>query len=269
LRHGAKDHHHPAGAADAGANPKKRQFDRKSGTGRGKEVAKGGAGGANWGSDKLEALGAEKHIAGDAEVAKETVEVVEVEVAEPVAPEPTVFTFDEYTKRRSEVAKTNTDAFNEVKLREVTADFGGLKAASKEEGASFIALGAAKTARGKHDQRSGSKTVVLDVAFKAPPSQEQEERSERRDRPERSGDRPERSSAPRGPRPERAAGDRPERAAGDRPRSSGGRGGERGRGEGRGAGRPEGRGAGGAGGAARGPRGPKVDFMDASAFPSL
>jgi hypothetical protein len=97
------------------------------------EVSKGGAGGANWGSDKLEALGAEKHVAGDAEVAKETVEVIEVEVAEPVAPEPTVFTFDEYTKRRSEVAKTNTDAFDEVKLREVTADFGGLKAASKEQ----------------------------------------------------------------------------------------------------------------------------------------
>ncbi|GMH48794.1 hypothetical protein TL16_g00375 [Triparma laevis f. inornata] len=31
-----------------------RDFDRKSGTGRGKEVSKGGAGGKNWGSDRDE-----------------------------------------------------------------------------------------------------------------------------------------------------------------------------------------------------------------------
>lgn len=268
-RHGAKDHHNPN--PDAAKDGKKRQFDRRSGTGRGKEVAKQGAGGSNWGSDKLEALQAEKHIAGDAEAPKESVDDDKVvEVAEPVVPEPTVFTLDEYNRKRAEVQKTDSEAFSEVKLREVVADFSGLKSASNEGEADFITLGSAKTVRGKKDQRSGSKNVVLDVAFTAPPSQEQAERSERRDRPERSGDR-----SGRGDRPERAArpaGDRPERAAGDRPRSSGGRGGDRARGAGRGEGRGAPRADSGRGAPARGPRGPRgpgVDFTDANAFPSL
>lgn len=235
TRHGAKDHHHPEGSS----NPRKRQFDRKSGTGRGKEVAKGGAGGANWGNDKLEALKAEKHIAGDAEVVEVTATEEAVVEAEPVEPEPIVFTLDEYQRRRAEQTKVNSEAFSEVKIREVSADFAGMKTSENTE-SDFIAMRAAKAAKAKKEQRSTSKTVVLDVSFTAPPV-EQPERERRTCDRERGGDRGGRG------------GDR-----GDRPRT--GRG-DKARGEGRG-GRGEPR-------AARAPRGPKVDVNDASAFPSL
>lgn len=248
TRHGAKDHHHP----DANTNPRKRVFDRKSGTGRGKEVAKGGAGGANWGNDKLEALKAEKHIAGDAEVPEEAVEETEEAAVEQPEPEPTVFTLDEYNRRRAEQSK-NSEAFGAVQLREVSADFAGLKTKEADTQEDFIALGAAKAAKAKKEQRSTSKTVVLDVAFTAAPS-EQPERERRGERGEGRGGRGE----GRG-RGGEGRGDR-----GDRPRS--GRG-EKGRGGGRGEGR--GRGGEGRGSAPRAPRGPKVDFNDANAFPSL
>lgn len=231
-RHGAKDHHNP----EANTNPRKRQFDRRSGTGRGKEVAKGGAGGANWGSDKNEALRAEKHIAGDVDIVEENVEETEEVSAEPAVPEPTVFTLDEYNRRRAEQGKPRGEAFSDVQLREVSADFSGMKTKEDDNLEDFIALGAAKTSKAKKDQRSTSKTVVLDVAFTAAPS-EQPER-------ERGGDRDRGGRGGRGDR-------------GDRPRS--GRG-EKGRGGGRGEGR---------GNSSRGPRGPRVDFSDSNAFPSL
>jgi len=40
---------------DQDTRPGKREYDRRSGTGRGKETAKGGAGAGNWGSDEAEA----------------------------------------------------------------------------------------------------------------------------------------------------------------------------------------------------------------------
>lgn len=238
-RHGAKDHHNP----EASANPRKRQFDRKSGTGRGKEVAKGGAGGANWGNDKLEALKAEKHIAGDAELPEEVVEEPE-EAVEPVAPEPTVFTLDEYNRRRAEQGKPKSEAFNEIEIRQVSADFSGLKTKEDDNQDNFIALGAAKAAKAKKEQRSSNKNVVLDVAFSAAPT-------EQPDRERRGGDRERGGRGGRGGRGDGGRGDR-----GDRPRSGRGEKGHGGRGEGR----PNTRGA---------PRGPRVDFNDSNAFPSL
>ncbi len=122
-------------------------------------------------------------------------------------------------------------------MREVTADFSGLKAKVEEEDV-FIALGSSKASKGKKEQRSTNKTAV-EVSFTVAPSE---------------------VPAPRGDRPPR--GGRGEGRGGDRPRS--------GRGEGRGDRPKSGRGGEGRG---RGPSsrgsGPKVDFSDASAFPSL
>lgn len=238
TRHGAKEHRADGTKVESG-NPKKRVFDRKSGTGRGKEVSKDGAGGANWGNDKLEALKAEKHIAGDAEIVEEPVEEVEAAPAEPAVPEPTVFTFDEYNKRRAaeQASRTQSEAFSEVKLREVTADFSGMKTKESNGESEYIHLGASKAAKAKKEQRSTAKNVIVDVSFKAPPPQREE-----RSGSGRGGDRENRGGRGRG-------GDR---AGGDRPRSSG-----RGKNEGR------------ANGGNRGPRAPRVDFSDANAFPSL
>lgn len=236
-RHGAKDYKNPEGSG----NQRKRQFDRRSGTGRGKEVAKNGAGGANWGSDKLEALKGEKHIAGDADIPEENVdENAEEVVEEPAEPEPTVFTLDEYNKRKAEQQRADSEAFQEVQIREVAADFGGMKTKDKDELTDFMILGSAKAAKGKKDQRSTSKQVVLDVAFSTAPAEQQD-----RDRDRRSGD-----------RDRNRGGDRAGGRGGDRPRSGRGDKPNRGRGDGR-------------GGNPRGNRGPRVDFNDANAFPSL
>lgn len=252
-RHGEKGHHKDG--TEATGNPRKRQFDRKSGTGRGKEVAKGGAGGANWGNDKLEALNAEKHLAGDAVdllLEEPAVDAAVEEPVEPIIPEPTVFTFDEYNRRKAEKGQPKGEAFEAVKLREVTADFSGMKTKEVDTQSDFIALGTAKATKAKKDQRSTSKTVVLDTAFTAAPS----EQPERERRSDRGGDRDS-----RGGRGGARGGDRPARSSGGRGENRGDRPGRGGRG---GAPRGEGR-----GGASRGPRGPRVDLNDAGAFPSL
>jgi len=52
----------------------KRQFDRRSGTGRGKEVAKGGAGKGNWGSDRGESYTASENPEEQQEIVEPPVE---------------------------------------------------------------------------------------------------------------------------------------------------------------------------------------------------
>jgi hypothetical protein len=141
-----------------------------------------------------------------------------------------VFTLDEYNARRA-AARSNADAFGEVQVRSVTADFAGLKS-KVDSDEDYLVLGSTKQSKSKQQK---TKSVVLDVAFTVAPPETPRERRE--DRGDRGG---------------RGRGDRPGRG-GDRPA----RGGDRGRG-GRGAGR---------GGSSR--SGPRVDFSDASAFPSL
>jgi hypothetical protein len=208
---------------------------------RGREVSRDGAGKANWGNAKQEAIEAEKQVAtveGEEIVAETPVE----EEAAPAIPEPSVFTLDEYERRRAE-ARANSEAFSNVKLREVTADFAGMK--TKTDGDDvFIALGNSKQSKQKKEQRSLVKSV-LTPAFTVAPTEVPSSRGS--DRPRPTGDRPPRASGdrPSGDRP-RPSGDRP-RPSGDRPRTGGDK--------------PR----------ASAPRsnGPRVDISDVNAFPSL
>lgn len=221
----------------------KREFDRHSGTGRGREVSRGGRGPGGWGNPEEEAHIAEKHVevvepvldeenAGPAaEAVDESGESAEQAAnAEPVVeapPEPKVFTLDEYLASKAG-ARANTELFGQVQERQVDADFSGMR--SKQDNLSnFIDLGNAKSAKAKKEQqRSSAKTTIVDLGF----------RNALLDPENR-------------PRDENRRDDR------------GGRGGRgRGRGEGRGEGKPS-------VAPSRHSAGAAVNILDANAFPAL
>jgi len=66
------------GSIPGGRPGAKRQFDRRSGTGRGKEVSKGGAGKGGWGSDKGEAIVPESTTENQPQEEEGTEQVVQV-----------------------------------------------------------------------------------------------------------------------------------------------------------------------------------------------
>ena len=222
----------------------KREFDRRSGTGRGRELSRGGRGAFGAGNVSQEALDAEKNpqaaiegaVDGDAAAAA-TEEVVEVEPAVPAEPEPVTFTMDEFMKKREE-ARQRLAAENAAKpVRAVNkeTEFAGMTALSAALDDYVTSAKGDNNAGGrKGDQRSQAKTQVLNVGFKYPTPQ-----PESRDRDSR-GDREGGRGGGRGG--DREGGRGPRREGG---RGEGGRGGGRG-GEGRGAGRGGPRPAGGA-----------------------
>jgi len=242
----------------------KRTYDRRSGTGRGKEIRKGGGGPRNWGSDKVDARSAEG-VLDENQVEKAPVEGEEVGAAldaeedvnkeeEPVEPEPepepepVTRTLDEYYEDRKNELK-DLPQFQERAKREVDNEFSGFKAraAAKEE--DFLKMGTGKAIR-KKTGGSGKKeaeTVQLGFRVGSKPGGGRG-RGDRGDRGDRDGDR----GSYRGDRDGDRGGYR-----GDR-REGGGRGRGRGRGDRRrGGDRSGGRSA------------PAVDPLDPSSFPSL
>lgn len=215
-----------------GGKPLKHEgFERHSGTGRGKEISKGGSGKGNWGNPKEEAEQAEKEpieevIAADTPAVEEEVAPGQVTeepaVPEVVEPEVKTYTLDEYLAQRG-ASRSNSEVFGKVAVRRVDAsEFSNLKTVEESED-TFIALGSGKSSK-KSDgpQRSAKTAKVKDIGFSVAPTETSKE---------------------------------------------GGRG--RGRGRGRGEGRGEGRGRGGRGGGRRNNSENKVDINDSAAFPSL
>jgi plasminogen activator inhibitor 1 RNA-binding protein len=231
----------------------KRTFDRKSGTGRGKEIKKGGGGAHNWGNDKNLARRNEGAVTEDQvgeEVIKEEIEQEpKVVVEEEPEEEDNTLTFDEYMKQK---ARPNSELFAPPKEREVTNEFANVKAkAAVEE--EFLVMG---TGTGR--KKKGVKTVekkTVEVNFRVADSTEQDKRSNYN---KRDGDR--RSSGGRGGRGYDKRGSGRGRG-GD---SGRGRGGDSGRGRGGGRGREGGRGRSGGGRSSSG-----INVNDSSAFPSL
>lgn len=242
-RHGAR-----AGRGEGeGERRPKREFDRRSATGRGREVSRGGRGAFGAGNPAQDAIDAEKNPKAAAEGAVDGVadaveeEAAPVEEQAPAEPEPVTFTLDEFMRKREEARQKVAD-LAAVSARTVNreTEFAGMTtlATALDD---YVGANVAKAEAGRKDQRSTGKTQVLDVGFKFPTVQ------------------PEREGGGRGGRGEGGRGGR----GGDR---EGGRGGRReGRGEGRGAGRGEGRGEG--RGAPRAPR--SATAFNAADFPSL
>ena len=108
----------PRGNGPRNNGPRRgRQFDRHSGTGRGRENSKNGAGAHNWGNrkDPKEEL---KNETAPVENAEEAVETP-VEAA-PVEPEEHVLTVTEYLKQQKEKMSENTnELFKPLEIRKV------------------------------------------------------------------------------------------------------------------------------------------------------
>lgn len=145
----------------------KREFDRRSGTGRGREVSKGGRGNFGFGNPAQDAQDAEKDP-NAAEAILEPVDGAVEEEPEVVAePEPATFTLDQFMEKRNEARKALLA--NETKLRVVDSKaLAGLSKKEDETDTLYMAdkVKAAKADPTKKDQRSTAKTQVLDVAFK-------------------------------------------------------------------------------------------------------
>jgi plasminogen activator inhibitor 1 RNA-binding protein len=182
---GGRDYQRPRKEGDG--EPRKREFDRRSGTGRGREVSRGGRGSFGLGNDKQDALEAEK----DPKAAEVTTEAVDVaaeeeavpEVAEepkePKEPEIPTYTMDQFMeKRNAERAKAVTLLAEGVKVRTVDKEaFTGLTVAG-EDLDDFLGRTKFKAGDRAKDQRSTGKTQILDVGFKfkAPASEDRGDR---------------------------------------------------------------------------------------------
>lgn len=146
----------------------KRQYDRRSGTGRGKEIKKSGGGGRNWGSDKNAAKKAEGPVVEGSEDVNtpeaEDKEVVEEEEVEEKEPEPVdnTMSYEEYLATK---ADPDSELFKPVEVREVENEFSG-KAAAKKETEDFLVMGGGKQLKKKGTKKSAKETLVLDFKVK-------------------------------------------------------------------------------------------------------
>lgn len=151
----------------------KRTHDRRSGTGRGKEIKKGGGGGHNWGSDQNDAKKAEGAVTEDKEddaiaaaveenepVAEEEEEVVEAKEPEP---EDNTMSYDDYVAQK---ARPDTEAFKPLEERAVENEFSG-KAAAKKETEDFLVMGGGKQPKKKGSGKKEKETLVLDFKVKS------------------------------------------------------------------------------------------------------
>jgi len=157
------------GVKTSGGRPPKREFDKHSGTGRGKEVKKGGSGANNWGNPNDESENTKvAEIVEEVVTTEQKVEEVKEVVVEP---EDLTVTFEEYLKQREEKkTQWNSEAFGVVEERK--ADTNGLEGLKICKG-DFDDLDDKKkhnapTSGSNKTQRSSAKVVVSEVGFKAP-----------------------------------------------------------------------------------------------------
>ena len=140
----------------------KREFDRRSGTGRGKEIKKGGGGARNWGSDKNEAKKMEGRINENEVVAtkkeggdEESKPTDSPKEAEPEKVVDNTISYSDYVASKGKK--------EEVAQREIENAFKGVTVAvSVEE--SFMVMGGAKQKKIKKKKDAEKKTI--DVGFR-------------------------------------------------------------------------------------------------------
>ena len=176
-----RDRHTKGGRTNAPASRDgKRQYDRKSGTGRGKEIKKGGGGGHNWGSDKQDAKNAEGPVTEgkeEANVPEEdpTADAEEDPEKTPTAeqpepePEPEVDNTISYEEYLAQKARPDSAAFQPVQERQLDVnEFASKAARSKKETEKqeFMQMGEGKKMRKKGTGKKEKKTLALD--FRSP-----------------------------------------------------------------------------------------------------
>jgi len=193
---------------DGDKPPRKREFERRSGTGRGREVAKDGRGPFGAGNVNQEAQDAEKDPSSlDAQVEGSAGEE-EAEAAAPARePEPPTRSLDEFLALRNS-SRNNKDLFGAKETREVSIkDVEGIGRVGGDSLSDFMVL----SKKSSNDKKKGSQPKkdgsLLEASFSIK-SNEDAPREERReggrgggrgsgDRGGRGGDK---GSSPRSPR---------------------------------------------------------------------
>lgn len=147
------------GAGRVAPRDGKRAYDRKSGTGRGKEIKKGGGGARNWGSDKAEARKMEGAINEDevkeekpVEVSTEGEEAAEKEAPVEEKPEDKTMTYADYMAVKGKKEETVD--------REIENEFKGLAASTKTE-EDFLVMGGGKQKKTKKKKEAEKKSVEV------------------------------------------------------------------------------------------------------------
>lgn len=149
----------------------KREFDRKSGTGRGREVSKGGRGSFGAGNVEQDAMEAEKNpegvvdaVAGEVEAETEDAN----ENAVPEEPEIPTFTLDEYLEKRNAARLKVSSMFGETKSRAVDESvFNGTVAKVADE------LDAVAGKQSRKKDKPTIKAQTVEVSFKFEPPQQE------------------------------------------------------------------------------------------------
>lgn len=151
----------------------KRQYDRRSGTGRGREMKKGGGGGHNWGSDQNDAKKAEGPVTEgneEANTPEETdvdanADAVEekVQAKEPELVDKTL-SYAEYLETK---VKPGSDAFKPLETREITENEFNGKCGVKKVDKEFLVMGGGKSLRRKGSGKKEKETLVMDFKVKS------------------------------------------------------------------------------------------------------
>lgn len=233
-----------------GGERRGREYERRSGTGRGKEIKKGGGGGHNWGK------------AGEdvpAPAATPDVAAAEAAAEEPVVEEDPSLTLEEYEKQKA--LKRSGEAFELKEARKVSAEIKGTVYKKDEDAGegNYIKLGEEHDIKKKPAAFKHKEKKVFEIEYKVRDTSAPERESSFGGA-RRGGDRDgNRGGAPRGAGSSRS--DRPARAEGGEGSSRPSRGGPA-----RGGFAPRARPTSGGAPAAAGGR---IDTADQSAFPKL
>lgn len=189
------------GRGRAPARDGKRTYDRRSGTGRGKEIKKGGGGARNWGNDKDEARKGEgtvnegEEAAAVAETKPEETEATPQVSEEAVAPEPEVVEEEDKSMTLEEYMQSKTDpdstAFKPVVERDIVDEFAGKASMKLVKEEDFLKMGGGKALRKKAGKKGLKQAATVDVGFKIANADEprREGKDERRGGGDRRGGR--------------------------------------------------------------------------------
>lgn len=181
------DKHHGATEGEKARRPK-REFERRSGTGRGKEVSRGGRGPYGFGNVEQEAHDAEKDPSKAELTAADNAEDVaepegESTPVEPEVEEVPTLSFDDFMRMREE-SRSNSSVLTAARApRQVNLEsqFAGLTTKEDKEYEQADQK-ASKVSNSKKDQRSTNKTQLLDVQFKFEANNYQQRQGGRRER---------------------------------------------------------------------------------------
>lgn len=186
------DRNTKGGRGSRQARDGKRAYDRRSGTGRGKETKKGGGGARNWGSDKNDAKRAEGAVVEGEEAANTPeggeIEAAKEEIEEVIEEEPdNTMTFEEYMKSKS---GSEIEALKPKSEREVENEFAG-KAAKVAVEEDFLVMGGGKQLRKKAGKSKDKQSVNVGFRVAKPSSGGDRERRDNNSRRDggRGGDR--------------------------------------------------------------------------------